>query len=372
MEIHFLYIDDDKVQTSKEKVQGFEQKGRLTIVPNQHKGTWEEQLKFIKGNENSMNGLILDLRLDDFPNEETKYADFRGTSLAQEIRTRQKETALVSFPIVLFSANDKLEQSLENSGKDLFDICIDKSKVNTETFSIITPQLISLAEGYISLKDNKDIPKILNVDVDLIDERFVSELAQLLNNPIHIISQFIIYELIEKQGLLIDEQVLAARLGIDIANSLDWTAVKNSLSSTKYNGVFSEGWQRWWVPLIEEWWKETVKAKTYLRSTPATERVALIKDALQLENIQSSQKIEKADSEEFWTVCKGYNKPLDPVDGLIIEGQEKLYPWQEPEYVSIDAALKSKNKDTVWKNVAKIEEEHLKELQVIHSKARKL
>jgi len=370
MEIQFLYIDDDKVQTSKEKIQGFEQKGRLTIVPNQHKGTWEEQLKFIKGNENSMNGLILDLRLDDFPNEETKYANFRGTSLAQEIRTRQKETALKSFPIVLFSANDKLEQSLENSGKDLFDICIDKSKVNTDTFTIITPRLISLAEGYISLKDNKDISKILNIDVDLIDERFVSELTQLLNNPIHIISQFIIYELIEKQGLLINEQVLAARLGIDIENSQDWEKVKEFLSVTKYTGVFSEGWQRWWMPLVEKWWEETAKAESYLRSTPATERVETIKNNLQLENLKPAKRIDKADSEEFWTVCKGYNKPLDPVDGLIIEGQEKLYPWQEPEYVSIDAALKSKNKDGVWKNVAKLEEEYLKELQETYKKVR--
>jgi hypothetical protein len=370
MEIHFLYIDDDKVQTSKEKVQGFEQQGRLTIVPNQHKGTWEEQLKFIKENETSMNGLILDLRLDDFPNEETKYANFRGTSLAQEIRTRQKETTLMSFPIILFSANDKLEQSLENSGKDLFDICIDKSKVNTDTFTIVTPQLISLAEGYMFLKDNKDIQKILNVEVGLIDDRFVSELAQLLNNPIHIISQFIIYELIGRQGLLINEQVLAARLGIDIENSQDWAKVKESLSVTKYTGVFGEGWQRWWMPLVEKWWEETVNADTYLRSTPATERVELIKNVLQLENLKPASKIDKADSEEFWTVCKGYNRPLDPVDGLIVEGQEKLYPWQEPEYVSVDAALKSKNKGDVWKNVAKIEEDHLKELQETYKRAR--
>lgn len=370
MEINFLYIDDDAIQTSKQKVQGFEQQGRLTIVPNQHKGTWEEQLRFIKESETSMNGLILDLRLDDFPNEETKYADFRGTSLAQEIRTRQKENTLKSFPIILFSANDKLEQSLENSGKDLFDICIDKSKVNADTFTIITPRLVSLAEGYIFLKDNKDVPSILNIDVDLIDERLVSELTQLLGNPTHIISQFIIYELIEKQGLLITEQVLAARLGIDAESSQDWDKIKDSLSSIKYNGVFCEGWQRWWMPLIEKWWSDTVQAKTYLRSTPAIDRVEAIKKALMFENLQPAKRIDKADSDEFWIVCKGYDRPLDPVDGLLIEGQEKLYPWQEPEYVSIDAALRGKNKETIWKGVAKIEEEHLKELQETYKKVR--
>ena len=354
MEIKFLYIDDD----NETKVQGFEKEGRLKIDPKQHRGTWESQLKFITDNEPAIDGLILDLRY-----ENGKRADFRGTSLAQEIRTRQKENEIKSFPIVLFSANGKLEKSLEKSGKDLFDICIDKSKVNTETFTIITPQLIALAEGYIYLSNNNDISKILNIDVNLIDERFVSELSQLLNNSVHIISQFLIYELIEKQGLLINEQVLAARLGIDIENSQDWTKVKESLSISKYTGVFGEGWQRWWMPLVEKWWEETVKAETYLRSTPATERVELIKNTLKIDAVKPAQKIEKADSEEFWTVCKGYNRPLDPVDGLIIDGQEKLYPWQEPEYVSIDAALKSKNKDSVWKNVAKLEEKYLKELQ---------
>jgi hypothetical protein len=370
MSVRFLYIDDDKIQDAKDKVQGFEQEGHLKIDPKQHRGTWEGQLEFIKENETAMDGLILDLRLDDLPNEKGECADFRGTSLAQEIRTRQKETGLKNFPIVLFSANDKLKKSLENSGKDLFDICIDKSKVNADSFDIYTPRFISLAEGYKFLSENKDVAKILNIDISVIDERFVSELSQLLSNPTHIISQFIIYELIEKQGLLISEQILVARLGIDIEHSQDWDKVKNSLSSAKYSGVFSEGWQRWWMPLVEKWWNDTVQEKTYLRATPATNRVDFIKNALQLDNLQVAQKIEKADSEEFWTVCKGYNKPLDPVDGLIIEGQEKLYPWQEPEYVSIDAALKSKNKDTVWKNVAKIEEDHLKELQETYKKVR--
>ncbi|KAA6344025.1 hypothetical protein EZS27_008324 [termite gut metagenome] len=366
----FLYIDDDKIKDAEDKVQGFEQEGCLKITTQQHKGTWEEQLKFIKNfNETSMDGLILDLRLDDFPNEKNERADFRGTSLAQEIRTRQKEKEFRSFPIVLFSANDKLKKSLENSGKDLFDICIDKSKVNAASFDIYTPRLISLAEGYKFLSGTKEVAKILDVDINVIDDRFLSELSQLLNNPVHIISQFIIYELIEKQGLLIDDQVLAARLGIDIENSQDWGKVIESLFSSKYSGAFSGGWQRWWALLVEKWWKDTIQAEPYLRSTPAEERVALIKNALKLDNLQSAQKIDKADSEEFWTVCKGYNLPLDPVDGLIIEGQEKLYPWQEPEYVSIDAALKRKN-ISEWKNVAKIEEEHLKELQETYKKSR--
>lgn len=370
MEIQYLYIDDDNVKKSEEKIQGFEQEGRLKIITKQHKSTWEEQLKYIKENEALMDGLILDLRLDDYPNEDGKRADFRGTSLAQEIRTRQKEKDLKNFPIVLFSANSKLKQSLENSGKDLFDICLEK-EVNAESFKIVTPQLISLAEGYSFLKENNDISKVLNIDIDFIDERFISELSQLLPNPPHVLSQFIINELIEKQGLLINERILAARLGLDLpVDSHDWEKIKDTLSFAKYKGVFAEGWERWWMPELEKWWNEVIESKTFLRSTPAVERVELIKKALNITDIKSAQKIDKAESEEFWTICKGYDKPLDPVDGLIIEGQEKLYPWQEPEYVSIDAALRGKNKENIWKGVAKIEEEHLKELQVTYKKVR--
>lgn len=55
---------------------------------------------------------------------------------------------------------------------------------------------------------------------------------------------------------------------------------------------------------------------------------------------------------------------MDPVDGLIIQGQDNLYPWQEPEYVSIDAALKKKNIEN-WGQVADVEKEYLEELKVV-------
>ena len=113
---------------------------------------------------------------------------------------------------------------------------------------------------------------------------------------------------------------------------------------------------------VNEWWRKVIKAEKYLRSTPASIRVDLIKKGLGIEKLCTAEKIAKADSEEFWTLCKGYNRPLDPVDGLMIDGQENLYPWQDVEYVSIDAALKRKN-NNVWKKVAKLEEERLIELE---------
>ncbi len=104
-----------------------------------------------------------------------------------------------------------------------------------------------------------------------------------------------------------------------------------------------------------------------MRSTPAKERVEIIKHATELRNLVAAEKINKADSEEFWTICKGCNRPLDPVDGLLIQGQDNLYSWQEPEYVSVEAALWRTNIDN-WISVADVEKERYEELKTLYSR----
>ena len=359
--MHYIYIDDDPKSYSK--IQGFVCKD-LSICSTQHQDSWERQMDFLTKEERNFDGLILDLKLDDLPNDHHIRAGFRGTSLAQEIRTRQKEGTLKSFPIVLFSANDKVQLALESLGQDLFDIFIDKSNINSDSFRLYTPRLISLAEGYISMQKTREESKTLAIDKSLLDSRFSAVFTELCNSPIHVHAKFLISELIEKQGLLIDEEVLAARLGIDMYQSKDWDQLKSNLSPMQYKGVFSGGWMRWWMPLIDKWWNDSIGADFSLRSSSATHRVKKIKESLQLEHLSVAQKIDKSNSDEFWTTCKGYSRPLDPVDGLLVQGQDNLYPWQEPIYVSIDAALKRKNKGK-WVDLADIEKEYFEELKIM-------
>lgn len=366
MTTKFYYIDDDP--NSQNKVQGFENED-LDIVAMQHKDSWEEEFSFLKDEKDHFDGIILDLKLDDLPNSNGKRADFRGTSLAQEIRTRQKEGSMNSFPIILFSANDKTQQALENSGKDLFDILINKSMLDNIAFSRFTPQLIDLSDGYKRLTDSSlaIINEVLQIDEMILDSRFVGEYNKNKECPVHIQSRFLITEFLTKQGLVIDEDVLAARLGIDKSNSDDWPNLLKRLSEAKYQGVFCNGWPRWWMQLVEQWWTETIKAETFLRSTPAAERVEKIKEVTELPGLVAAKKIDKSESDEFWTVCKGFGQPLDPIDGMLIQGQDNLYSWQEPEYVSIEAALWRKNIDN-WVSVADIEKEKYENLKVLYSR----
>lgn len=365
MAIHYYYIDDDP--ESQKKVEGFKNE-ELSIDAMQHKDSWELQLEFLKEYEDKYDGLILDLKLDDLPNNNNIRAKFRGTSIAQEIRTRQKKGILKSFPIILFSANDKTKQALEKSGTDLFDIIIDKSKLDEIAFPIYTRQLIDLSKGYKYLCDSSlTTAKIFQIDDSFIDTRFLSEFYELRKAPVHIQTKFLITEFLTRQGLLIDEDVLAARLGINKATSTDWNKLLKVLSKNKYNGVFNNGWPRWWINLVEKWWNENIKSESILRSTPAKERVEIIKRATGLEHLIAAEKISKADSDEFWTLCKGYHLPLDPVDGLIVQGQDNLYPWQEPEYVSVEAALWRTNIDD-WISVADVEKERYEELKILYSR----
>jgi CheY-like chemotaxis protein len=367
MAIKYFYIDDDP--KSENKVEGFTD-AELSIDTMQHKDSWEEQLNFLKEKENDFGGLILDLKLDDLPNGNNKRADFRGTSLAQEIRTRQKERVLKPFPIVLFSANDKTQQALEKTGMDLFDIFIDKSKLDDKAFPIFTRQLIDLPKGYNALGDSSmAINELLKVDETVIDSRFVSEYIETKKSPVHIQSRFLITEFLTKQGILIDEDVLAARLGIDKSQSEDWKILLEKLSSTKYQGIYCNGWPRWWMHLVEQWWNKTIESDAFLRSTQAKVRVEKIKQVTHLEQLVEAEKIDKANSNDFWTVCQGYNLPLDPVDGLLVQGQDNLYPWQEPKYVSVDAALWRKNIDN-WIGVADVEKEKYATLKTLYSRKR--
>ena len=316
----YIYIDDDSIERAEDKVSGFI-RDNLTI--------------------------------------DNERACFKGTSLAQEIRTRQKGKDITSFPIVLFSAHDKLSKLLEATGKDLFDICIDKESVNIDVCDKYSAQLFALANGYRSLKKHVDIENILKIKKENLDCIFMSELQKLISSPIHTQASFIINELIEKQGLLIDENVLAARLGIDITESADWKFLLNEIKMTKYQGVFCEGWDRWWKPLLEDWWGSI--SKEHIRSLSAERTVEILKGVTGLSNIVPAEKIDKCTSDEFWTVCQGYNKPLDPIDGLVLAGQDNLYPWQEPLYVSIVAALKRKNK-MLWGEIAEIEKDYFDQL----------
>ena len=323
----------------------------LSIEPFQCETTWERQMLFFS-KHHDIDGLILDSELDVYNSERM----FSGSAIAQEIRLLQKNRILSSFPIIFFT-----KYNVESSEKTfLFDIII-----NLDNIKCYAVKLCALANAYkiIGTEIINYDKKLFRVDfLEKINKQFADYLKKIMSNPTYIIAQFILNEFICKQGILIDEEVLAARLGIDKDASSDWNLVLDELDFAKYKGVFNEGWPRWWMFEIDKLWNEELKEEDYLISTPAAERVKAIKEKLGINNIIPATPLPKAESVLFWTVCKGYHKPLAPVDGLAIQGQENLFSWQETEYVSIEAALNRSNKKE-WKTIADIEQYHFEKIE---------
>jgi hypothetical protein len=372
MAIKYLYIDDaDQEGTAR----GLSSNENLEVV-HYTPLEWDNQINYLIQNQNDFDGLIVDLRLNEFTNNEVK-ANYRGLALAQELRTlsTEKKELKKDIPIVLCSANNKFRESYDNdsSGHNLFDLVYEKDELSDEFKSnAIIQKMIDLAEAYQKIQSKISLEELIGGNIEIIDNRLLQILKEKLSNPAHDFLIFYNEEFVDSQGILIDEKILAARLGIDTEKSDDWDKLKEKLSEEisdfEYKGILSKGWKRWWAFSIERWWSGKCSSKS-LRTTNAKERVEKLKEFSKLENIVVAEKIPKSSRESFWTICKGLNLPLDPIDGLMIAGQDDKFPWQEKEYVSYQAALNRDNIQ-VWKGLTPSNEILLNKIKTMYDNAK--
>jgi hypothetical protein len=296
-------------------------------------------------------GLILDWRLDKIANSESKRATFRAAALAQEIRTRATEGEYRDLPIVLWSTYENLKVSYyaDDTSHDLFDYKHHKDKLG-DSADAVRKELLSLAEGYKRIRATEGamgkMKKMLTLEDEVynkLDPRFTQRFLPNQSVPAHEYARFILKEAILKPGLLISEGLLAARLGVDAESSSDWKALLQKLpSNAKYKGAFHEAWPRWWSYLVEkEWWRSLAPKLRPLSRLPADKRVELLKRFTELEGLVAAQPIKEYYWTRFQTLCEYHQKPLDPIDGVIIR-EEEPQPWQQRRYISIDVALERK------------------------------
>lgn len=371
MMIKYLYIDDRK--SGGQAIQNFIVKDKLTIEVIQP----TEKIGGVIGLLRKYNGLIVDQQLDEDPVVNGTQCDYLGSTLAAQIRAKENEVFLtgedISIPIILYSANENAPKTFVGLEFDLFDFMIFKSEFDYQDFKNKIPmyqaQMISLANGYIKLKELVSISDSLNIsNLDIIDNRFILELKRREKNTAHSKASFILNELIIKQGILIDENILAVRLGIDKNESKEgWMKVLASLNDfgAEYQGVFCDSWPRWWMPMVEKWWSEVIEEESYLQFLSASERARIISQKLGIHLEAASAKSIFSDKDDYWTVCDHSKEPLSIENGLMLSGQDNLYPWQDARYVSIMSALEEPL------DVADFENERLKYYQTILNQSKK-
>lgn len=332
----YLYIDDFNDASILAIKDGLNDTEIIDVDYTQVK-EFKDLITDFEGEYSKYDGIILDLRLDLNPKLNVK---FSATGLAQELKNRSAANEGVrDVPIVLCSTDRNIREyyNRDTTGHDLFDYrFLKEARPKWEKIAL---KLRSISNGYNILnKDKSDLSKILHRDINTIDTRIVGKLidSESLFST-HDFVQQILKEVIRKPGPLINENLLAARLGIDILSSPDWQMLLDSVFEyEKYNGIFSDGWTRWWSDLIIGKFREISGIR--LSSLSAEERVEELMKLTEFEKIVPAKPIPNSVSTNYWTICEYYKMPLDPLEGFRLLYKKEPKSWQDQQYLSFEAA----------------------------------
>lgn len=338
-----LYIDDDASKHGFSQIEPMidtlEESEMIAVTPFQS-GPFDKISKKLFELINDFDAVIFDYQLDDRANDDGEKGNIKAPVLAQHMRTETTDPGkhLKDLPFILCSTDDKLQKSYttDHTSHDLFDLKFRKDKSNLLT---VSHQIVALIEGYNKIREVKNFNILLDTKISLLDERIFSRFQDHAESiPSHEYSQMILKDLIYINGPLIDESTFAARLGIDITKSADWGYLKDKIFlEAKYSGVFGNGWKRWWMDRLIAIFKDLTSYN--LASIDALHRVELISENTGLKELTVSERIEGCSSYRYWTVCKSYNKPLDPREGFKAKTKIEPKPWQDYNYISKHGAV---------------------------------
>lgn len=355
--IKYLCIDDQQDSTIDPLLARLESDGLIEFERWTPKNL-EDQLPAIEGfirAQKGAFGLLLDLRLDVDADENGNRVSYRGPTLAQELRTRMAEKQIPSFPIALWSVNTKFQKSYfgDESSHDLFDGVFGKDREVADCPDAVAKKLSALAVGYESLRglNKESLISTLGLTSETsspLYSQFLDEYSQIFTeNATHEIAHFLLNELLKVEGLLVSEEMIAARLGVSISDSIgEWEKVKDNFGAAKYEGPFYQAWPRWWWFRVEDWWANLPHENCELGSLTSAERVSLLNEIFNAKLVESKPILPEYSS-QFSTLCVGTSAPLDPVDGLRVVRRSSRN-WQDTLYVSIHAALERVGRDN-WR-----------------------
>lgn len=352
MATKYLYIDDDK--NAHGIVKAVEEQGVLEFDIRQPK-TWNEQKEeFIdKGEINRYDGLLLDLKLE-FSSGGSNDVKFSGADLAQTIRTAAKSNSAISdLPIILCSTDDLLMSYLDRTSYDLFDVKYAKDH-SSKYKALNQNEFICFAQAYRTVNDTKDLFEIVKKKSDSVSDLQILKLEIDEFETPHEIMYLLNRYFINATGPLVDEALLAIRLGVDISKSSDWEILKDHfLRPYKYEGVLSGCYDRWWMDEINTAFKSRFGKS--LKILNADERITLLKSIENVDDIVAMDIPQNHSFGTFWYKCKLSGLPLDPSDGLRTIEMPR-YSWQEPSYISISYLMSDeRERVSILKSLGPIE-----------------
>jgi hypothetical protein len=296
-------------------------------------------------------GLLLDIKLTRTAGTEGEPLAFDGMAVAQQLRSLQTRGELPAIPIVRLSQPEVVRDYIrgDSTSDDLFDDRISKDDLGADPkrFADI---LAGLALDYpevrlfvTSEQDDADIARLLGLDGDFLerlDERMLVPLRR-RGAPVHVIARFLIEKVIRRPGPLVDERVLSVRLGVDRQGSQHaWKLVLAALAPASYRGRFHTAYSRWWFAQVADWWGELPLSPSPLARLNAAERVAVLSSALEVEGLQPIGTSTDSPGTRYWHVCLASGIAVDPSQGFPLLPDSNQEPWQDPDYLSREAAMR--------------------------------
>lgn len=331
MTYKIVYLEDLQPDSIEREInrQGFE------VIHINPEGSFEDTLSQIQSVGADL--LLMDFRLN------AGVAKFNAPPFAQFFRS-EVINHNQSLPIVVISSENNIRDYYRDyTSIDLFDFAVDKETFlrKTTKYCLLFKELI---ENYRLLHQKQSTSGIIGTELLCIPENIKRRIDRRLIDMLSIekyqsdpfmMSGFLLSAVVKPIGLLIGPDVLAARLGIS-SKSKDWSILLNHLAEYKYSGLYSKTYERWWSQGIEVWWDLNFSKEPILRRLTSSERCKLISEKYQLQNLTPIDKLEFSNSSRFWTICMGYHKPLDPIDGFEIIKDLNSSPWLEPKFYSLD------------------------------------
>jgi len=299
-------------------------------------------------------GVLVDVDLSSVPGEMGT-----GPGVAQDIRVKQRAKNIAEFPLVRFAALAPVQQNVSGdpSSDDLFDLKIQKEELRQGSEKIVS-RLIGLREIYdalesLDLATHSNLSPILNYPEDKSriwsHEGFESRVLSSLQTAAHIAAGVLIRSFINPTGLLLDENLLAIRLGISAEGSGEsW---KNLISTLpfKFTGIGADYFPRWWSRGLEEWWFETVDSSSPLVSLTIEERITALEKNLGCTGLSALEMPEGSPGSRPWRICslslEGNDArvvPIDPSYAVRLMPAVDLPSWVDPLQASPKYALQNK------------------------------
>ncbi len=359
--VTFIYFDDTahtaiRVKRTLERTEGLS-------IQYREDHPWRDTKRILL--DEQPDGLILDWCLD---GENNSRVDFSSEALAEQCRRLvsqplNKEKFNHDFPIILCSSqpNFSLLHTNDTTSKDLFDLICTKEELamKGELLKVLVEEYRKLnVQRSSGTRSVRNILGLSNSNKDKVNYDLIKKVSDIRERDTHEIIYFLTEELIMPKGALINENVLAARFGID-KQSEGWSDILDMVSQYKYSGIMDYH-SRWWSELIDDWWETTFEGST-LKYLMASERISLLQNKYPVlsERLIKIELANGGSSEDYWTVCYGDKEtPISELDGFVID-KHLHYSWQENEYICLDEAISEENRG-IWKDLVPYELERLK------------